>query len=192
MKRILCSLLCAAAVSGAVAQNAATQETEAQKDKRMEWFDHAKLGIFIHYGIYAVPYEQYMAQCDGFTAKNYDPKAWLDLIKESGARYTVLTTKHHDGVALWDTKYSDLSTVKATAAKRDLVTPFVKEVRKHGLKLGLYYSLIDWSHPDYPNFTRTESRYNVTEDPQRWQKFLKFDFDQLDELNKYKPENLKK
>ena len=54
MKRILCSLLCAAAVSGAVAQNAATQETEEQKDKRMEWFDHAKLGIFIHYGIYAV------------------------------------------------------------------------------------------------------------------------------------------
>ena len=120
MKRILCSLLCAAAVSGAVAQNTAVQETEEQKDKRMEWFDHAKLGIFIHYGIYAVngvseswsfhnkylPYEQYMAQCDGFTAKNYDPKAWLDLIKESGARYTVLTTKHHDGVALWDTKYS--------------------------------------------------------------------------------------
>ncbi|WP_278777131.1 alpha-L-fucosidase [Leyella stercorea] len=202
MKRILCSLLCAAAVSGAVAQNTAVQETKEQKDKRMEWFDHAKLGIFIHYGIYAVngvseswsfhnkylPYEQYMAQCDGFTAKNYDPKAWLDLIKESGARYTVLTTKHHDGVALWDTKYSDLNTVKATAAKRDLVTPFVKEVRKHGLKLGLYYSLIDWSHPDYPNFTRTESRYNVTEDPERWQKFLKFDFDQLDELNKYKPD----
>ena len=78
--------------------------------------------------------------------------------------------------------------MKATAAKRDLVTPFVKEVRKHGLKLGLYYSLIDWSHPDYPNFTRTESRYNVTEDPQRWQKFLKFDLDQLDELNKYKPD----
>ena len=54
MKRILCSLLCAAAVSGAVAQNTAVQETEEQKDKRMEWFDHAKLGIFIHYGIYAV------------------------------------------------------------------------------------------------------------------------------------------
>ena len=202
IKRILCSMLCAAAMTGAVAQTAIPGETEEQKDKRMEWFDHAKLGIFIHYGIYAVngvseswsfynsylPYEQYMSQCNGFTAKNYDPKAWLDLIKESGAKYTVLTTKHHDGVALWNTKYSDLNTIKATAAKRDIVTPFIKEVRKHGLKLGLYYSLIDWSHPDYPNFTRTETRYNVKDDPARWQKFLKFDFDQLDELNQYKPD----
>ena len=57
-----------------------------------------------------LPYEQYMSQCSGFTASKYDPKAWLDLIKESGARYTVITTKHHDGVALWDTKYSDLNT----------------------------------------------------------------------------------
>ena len=162
LKQILCSLLCLAATSGAVAQDAVQAETEEQKDKRMEWFDHAKLGIFVHWGIYAVngvseswsfhnkylPYEQYMSQCSGFTASKYDPKAWLDLIKESGARYTVITTKHHDGVALWNTKYSDLNTVKATAAKRDLLTPFVKEVRKHGLKLGLYYSLIDWSHPD--------------------------------------------
>ena len=145
MKRVLSSLLCAAAMTGAMAQTALPKETEEQKDKRMEWFDHAKLGVFIHYGIYAVngvseswsfynkylPYEQYMSQCSGFTAKNFDPKAWLDLIKESGARYTVLTTKHHDGVALWDTKYSDLNTVKSTAAKRDIVTPFVKEVRKH-------------------------------------------------------------
>ena len=81
-------MLCAAAMTGAVAQTAITGETEEQKDKRMEWFDHAKLGVFIHYGIYAVngvseswsfhnkylPYEQYMSQCNGFTAKNYDPR----------------------------------------------------------------------------------------------------------------------
>ena len=111
----------------------------------------------------------------------------MDLIKESGAKYTVITTKHHDGVALWDTKVGDLSTVKSTPAGRDLIAPFVKEVRKQGLHLGFYYSLLDWSHPDYPNKTRTEVRYK--DDPARWAKFNKFNFGQLAELNKtWKPD----
>ncbi len=99
------------------AQDTLQNETVEQKDKRMEWFSQAKLGIFIHWGIYSVrgvseswsffnnylPYDEYMEQEKGFTASKYDPKAWVDLIKESGAKYTVITTKHHDGVALWDT-----------------------------------------------------------------------------------------
>lgn len=178
------------------AQDAQQQETTEQKDKRMEWFSQAKLGIFIHWGIYSVrgvseswsffnnylPYEEYMEQKEGFTASQYDPKAWVDLIKGSGAKYTVITTKHHDGVALWDTKVGDISTVKSTPANRDLIAPFVKEVRKQGLKLGFYYSLLDWSHPDYPNKTRTEVRYK--DDPARWANFNKFNFGQLAELNK--------
>lgn len=98
------------------AQDTLQNETVEQKDKRMEWFSQAKLGIFIHWGIYSVrgvseswsffnnylPYDEYMEQEKGFTASKYDPKAWVDLIKESGAKYTVITTKHHDGVALWD------------------------------------------------------------------------------------------
>lgn len=189
------------ALSPLRAQEIAKQETPEQKDKRMEWFSQAKLGIFIHWGIYAVkgvseswsffnnylPYDEYMNQAGGFTASKYDPKAWVDLIKESGAQYTVITTKHHDGVALWDTKVGDLSTVKSTPAKRDLIAPFVKEVRKPGLHLGFYYSLLDWSHPDYPNKTRTEVRYK--DDPARWAKFNKFNFGQLAELNKtWKPD----
>lgn len=189
------------ALSPLRAQEIAKQETPEQKDKRMEWFSQAKLGIFIHWGIYAVkgvseswsffnnylPYDEYMNQAGGFTASKYDPKAWVDLIKESGAQYTVITTKHHDGVALWDTKVGDLSTVKSTPAKRDLIAPFVKEVRRQGLHLGFYYSLLDWSHPDYPNKTRTEVRYK--DDPARWAKFNKFNFGQLAELNKtWKPD----
>ena len=95
------------------------QEKELPKDERLAWFKDAKLGIFIHWGIYAVngideswsfhngyiSYDDYMKQLDGFTAKNYNPKYWAELIKESGAKYTVITTKHHDGVALWDTKH---------------------------------------------------------------------------------------
>ena len=165
---LLAALSCA--TSPIMGQQKASEMQDEQKEKRMEWFADAKLGIFIHWGIYAVngvseswsffnkylPYEEYMNQKEGFTASKYDPKAWVDLIKESGARYTVITTKHHDGVALWDTKAGNLSTVKSTPAKRDLIEPFVKEVRKHDLKLGFYYSLLDWSHPDYPNKTRTE------------------------------------
>ncbi len=101
------------------AQDTLQNETVEQKDKRMEWFSQAKLGIFIHWGIYSVrgvseswsffnnylPYDEYMEQEKGFTASKYDPKAWVDLIKESGAKYTVITTKHHDGVALWDMEF---------------------------------------------------------------------------------------
>lgn len=183
------------------AQDTPQNETTEQKDRRMEWFSQAKLGIFIHWGIYSVrgvseswsffnnylPYDEYMEQTAGFTASQYDPKAWVDLIKESGANYTVITTKHHDGVALWDTRVGDLSTVKSTPAKRDLIAPFVEEVRKQDLKLGFYYSLLDWSHPDYPNKTRTEVRYK--DDPERWARFNKFNFGQLAELNKtWKPD----
>ena len=172
------------------------QETEAEKSKRMQWFEDAKLGIFIHWGIYSVngideswsffndyiSYDDYMKQLDGFTAKNYKPDEWARLFKESGAKYTVLTTKHHDGVALWDTKCSDLNVVTKTPAGKDLVDPLTKELRKNNIKVGLYYSLLDWSHPDYPNKTREEKRY--TNDSVRWSNFVDFNFCQLEELSK--------
>lgn len=199
-KKIITGLLAFLSVSCAVHAHEKTNG-QMEQDKRMEWFSNAKLGIFIHWGIYAVrgvseswsfynnylPYEEYMEQAKGFTASKYNPKEWVSLIKESGARYTVITTKHHDGVALWDTKVGPLSTVKNTPAGRDLITPFVEEVRKQNLRLGLYYSLLDWSHQDYPNKTKTETRYK--NDPQRWQRFVNFNMAQLKELNTtYKPD----
>jgi len=108
-----------------------------------------------------------MKQLDGFTAAHYDPKAWARLLKESGAKYAVLTAKHHDGVALWDSEYGNLNVADKTPAGKDLIKPFVKELRKNGLKVGLHYSLLDWSNPDYPNFTRTQKRYE--NDSVRWQ-----------------------
>jgi alpha-L-fucosidase len=168
---------------------------------RMQWFKDAKLGIFIHWGIYAVngideswsfyneylPYDEYMKQLDGFNATNYDPGSWAELIEQSGAKYAVLTSKHHDGVALWDTKAGDLSVVKATPAGRDLVGPFCEELRAEGIKVGLYYSLLDWSHPDYPNFTKTQKRY--TEDSVRWARFMEFNMNQIREIStKYNPD----
>ncbi|MBJ6368329.1 alpha-L-fucosidase [Snuella sedimenti] len=180
--------------------NLSAQEQEIPKAERLAWFKDAKLGIFIHWGIYAVngideswsffngyiSHDDYMKQLNGFNAKNYDPNYWASLIKESGAKYTVITTKHHDGVALWDTKQSDLNTVDKAKAKRDLISPFAQAVKNEGLKLGLYYSLLDWSHPDYPNFTRNKKRYS--DDADRWEKFRKFNFGQLKELTRYNPD----
>ena len=166
------------------------------KDDRMKWFADAKLGIFIHWGIYAVngideswafyneliSYDDYMKQLNGFTASAYDPEAWVSLIKGSGARYAVITSKHHDGVALWDTRMSRLNMVDSTPAGRDLLKPFVKSLRHSGLKVGLYYSLLDWSHPDYPNMTKNIKRY--TDDPERWERFMQFNLGQMTELQK--------
>ncbi|HTO94284.1 MAG TPA: alpha-L-fucosidase [Bacteroidota bacterium] len=175
---------------------AAAQEPDSAKERRMEWFADAKLGIFIHWGIYAVngideswsfyngllTYDDYMKQLNGFTASHYDPAAWARLFRESGARYAVLTSKHHDGVALWDTKLSDLSVVKKTPAGRDLIGPFCKALRNEGLHVGLYFSHLDWSHPDYPHFTRNEDRYVREQDTARWNRFLEFHEGQIREI----------
>ncbi|MFM1794578.1 MAG: hypothetical protein RL642_963 [Bacteroidota bacterium] len=170
---------------------------------KMNWFQDAKLGIFIHWGIYAVDgvdeswafynkkmsWEAYMKQLNGFTASRYNPVEWVDLIKASGAKYAVLTTKHHDGVALWDTKQNHYSTVKNTPAKRDLLTPFYEELRKQNIKAGAYFSLIDWSHPDYPAFMKDSMRYTIKEQPQKWQKFRDFYQAQLNEVaDQFKPD----
>lgn len=177
------------------------------------WFPDAKLGIFIHYGIYAVngiseswsffngqvSYDDYMKQLDGFTASKYNPEEWVELFERAGAKYAVLTTKHHDGVALWDTQANDLSVVKKTPAGRDLITPYVNALRKHDLKVGFYFSHLDWSHPDYatvypsrhsveqPGTDRYKNRFAYpepgTDNPEAWERFIKFHRAQLEELS---------
>ena len=127
------------------------------------WFSDAKFGIFIHWGIYSlgntseswpffsgdVAYDDYMAQAKEFTAEHYDPEEWARLFAAAGAKYAVLTTKHHDGFALWFTKENSLNAVESSPAGRDLIGPYCDALRKYGLKVGLYYSHLDWSHPDY-------------------------------------------
>ncbi|MCO5947468.1 alpha-L-fucosidase [Mucilaginibacter flavidus] len=170
---------------------------------KMHWFEDAKLGIFIHAGIYSVngideswsfhnkkiSYADYMKQLKGFTLSKYDPATWADLIKESGARYAVITTKHHDGVAMYDTKQSDLNIVKKTPANRDMVKPFFDELRKRDIKCGAYFSLIDWSNKFYPGFLKDSSRYEVQNDYDRWNTFRMFFQGQITEIaNTLKPD----
>lgn len=164
---------------------------------KMQWFADAKLGIFIHAGIYSVygideswsfhnkkiSHSDYMKQLNGFTLKNYDPAMWANLIKESGARYAVITTKHHDGVAMYDTKMNNLSSVKATPAKKDMIKPFFEELRKRDIKCGAYFSLIDWSNADYPGFLSDSSRYKIENDYERWNRFRQFFQGQIREIS---------
>lgn len=192
LKNLFC-IFSAAIISGSALFS---QESNKAKAERMKWFKDAKLGIFIHWGIYAVNgideswsfyngyilYDDYIKQLNGFNAAKYDPDSWASLIKESGAKYAVLTSKHHDGVALWNSKAGNLNVVRKTPASRDLVAPLCVALRKQGVKVGLYYSLLDWSHPDYPNFTKNEKRY--TDDPARWEKFTAFNHAQISELGK--------
>ena len=183
--------------------NLAFAQLERDSLSKMEWFSEAKLGIFIHWGLYAVngideswsfyngyiSHEDYLKQTAGFGAENYDPKAWAKLIKESGAKYAVITSKHHDGFALWNTQYGGLNAVENSKAKKDLLTPFTKAARKEGLKLGIYYSLPDWSSDLYTHFTNSEKRYLIEDEPNRWAEFQNYYQSQITELSEaYNPD----
>jgi len=198
--RFLITLFYISLFSSSIAQQKTNAASIAPK---MSWFQDAKLGIFIHWGIYAVDgvdeswaffnkkmsWEAYMKQLNGFTASKYNPTDWVNLIKASGAKYAVVTTKHHDGVALWNTNQGHYSTVKNTPAKRDLLTPFYQELKKQNIKAGAYFSLIDWSHPDYPAFMKDSMRYAIKDQPERWQRFRNFYQAQLNEVaDQFKPD----
>lgn len=133
--------------------------------KRSEWYRAARFGMFIHYGAYAsaargetfrnaeaLTDEQYMRYVNAFTADKCDMREWARVARAAGMKYAVLTAKHHEGFCLFDSKYTDYKSTNSPAG-RDIVREFVEAFRAEGLKVGLYYSLIDWHHPDYPHMT---------------------------------------
>lgn len=133
-------------------------------NKRMEWYRDARFGMFIHWGLYSIPArgewlrsteriskEDYMCFFNEFDARDYDPKKWAKAAKDAGMKYVVLTAKHHDGFCLFDSKYTDFKAPN-TKAGRDLIAEYVEAMRDEGLKVGLYFTLIDWHHEDYPHF----------------------------------------
>ncbi|NLE43319.1 MAG: alpha-L-fucosidase [Chloroflexi bacterium] len=125
------------------------------------WFVHDRFGMFVHWGLYALPARHewvrsrelindadYQVYFDHFNPARYDPKEWARLAREAGMRYVVLTSKHHEGFCLWDSDYTDYK-VTRTPYGRDLIAPFVEAFRGEGLRVGFYYSVIDWRHPDF-------------------------------------------
>ena len=130
-------------------------------DRAKEWFRGARLGIFVHWGLYSVhgrdvwamyneeiPLDEYRRLADAFVPRHFDPNEWAALAKDVGARYMVMCSRQHDGYALFDSHASDFTSVKC-AARRDLVGEYVEAVRRAGLRVGLYYSLLDWRYPAY-------------------------------------------
>lgn len=144
---------------------------QLNKDDRMEWWREARFGMFIHWGVYAlpagvwngreignigewimnrakIPVADYRNMAKEFNPVKYDPDAWVRMAKDAGMKYIVITSKHHDGFALFDTKASDWNVVDATAYGKDLLKPLAEACKKHGIKLGFYYSQAqDWVNP---------------------------------------------
>jgi alpha-L-fucosidase len=157
-------------------------ESEEQKEQRMEWWINDRFGIFIHFGLYSLPAEhawyksknfltteQYQKYFDHFNPDLFDPKDWAKTAKETGMKYMVITTKHHDGFCLWDSKYTDYD-VSSTPFKRDIIREVTDAFRAEGIKVGLYYSLIDWHHPEYKTDHKHPQRNDkeyVEKDPLR-------------------------
>ncbi|MGZ9584664.1 alpha-L-fucosidase [Paenibacillus marinisediminis] len=146
--------------------NSSEEESKLIKSKqeRMQWFMQDRFGMFIHWGLYAIPargewvrsterltVEDYEPYFNTFNPDRYDPRAWAKAAKAAGMKYTVMTTKHHDGFCLFDSALTDYKATN-TPAGRDLIREYVDAFRAEGLKIGFYYSIIDWHHPDYPAY----------------------------------------
>jgi len=157
----------------------------------MSWFLHDRFGMFIHWGLYALParhewirnfeqisnedYEKYFRR---FDPDLYNPEAWAEMAAAAGMKYMVITSKHHEGFCLWDSKLTDYKATN-TPAGRDLLRPMLDAFRARGLKVGLYHSLIDWHHPDFliddlhPLRNRPErEKLNNGRDPKRYAAYL--------------------
>ena len=132
----------------------------ASRARRMQWWHAAKFGMFIHWGVYstierhewvmeneAIPIEEYMAHAKLFKPKPDAPRAWAKLAREAGQRYMVMTTKHHEGFCNFNTRHTTYCAPKQGPG-RDLVHEYVEAARAEGMRVGFYYSLMDWHHSD--------------------------------------------
>ncbi len=171
------------------------------------WFDTARFGMFVHWGhssqqgielswplvgaVFALPQsssvavDAYHATAATFDPQAYDPAAWARMAKRCGMQYAVFTAKHHDGYAMFDTKTSDFGVMHSPYGK-DIFRMDADAMRAEGIHVGVYFSLIDWHHPDYPAFTQADVPYRFPvgkpADPERWPKFVDVMFEQVREL----------
>jgi alpha-L-fucosidase len=192
LRRTLAVALALAALGGATGAPLPAQgprETPAQHDARMAWWRDARFGMFIHWGLYAVPagtyhgerigsigewimntahipvaeYEQFARQ---FNPTQFNADDWARAARDAGMKYIIITSKHHDGFALFDSKVSSYDLVDATPYKRDAIRALGQAARRAGLRFGVYYSIMDWHHPDaqganYPDYnTRSKTNPN--------------------------------
>ena len=132
-----------------------------------------------------IPHEDYCHLTEEFTAENYNPREWARLAKKAGMKYAVLTAKHHDGFCLFDTKLTDYNSMNA-ACHKDLVKEFLEAFRAEGIKVGLYFSIIDWRHPDFPHYGDMHhpmrNHPECSNENRDFDRYLEFMFGQIKEL----------
>jgi alpha-L-fucosidase len=160
-----------------------------------DWFFKKRFGLFVHWGLYAIPAwheqilwrgnmsrEEYEKLIYQFNPVAFNPDAWLDLMEEVGMEYIVITTKHHDGFCLWDTKYTDYSVMNTPYAK-DVIGMLAEACHRRGVPLGLYYSIPDWHHRNYPNLGRHHEMFGprAGDEPDQ-EKYLEYVVNQIREL----------
>ncbi|MBN1509076.1 MAG: alpha-L-fucosidase, partial [Sedimentisphaerales bacterium] len=165
------------------ARNDSASRKELTKDERMAWWRDGRFGMFIHWGLYAVPagtyngtrvdgigewimnngkipVQEYEKYADQFDPVGFNADEWVRRARYAGMKYIVITSKHHDGFCLWDSKVTNYDVMGATPFKRDILKELSVACKKHGVKLCFYHSIMDWHHPDaqapfYPNYNDT-------------------------------------
>lgn len=177
-------------------------ESAAEKKERMAWWDEAKFGMFIHWGLYSIPageymgtrtpsknaewimhhlqipiseYEKYALQ---FNPTKYNADEWVSIAKNAGMKYIVLTSKHHDGFCLWNSKYTRYDVMDATPFKRDIIKELSEACKREGIRLCFYHSIMDWHHPDAqainePNYNHRDKDKVNPNFPRYVEKYLK-------------------
>ena len=167
---------------------------------RTRWFLSDRFGMFIHWGLYSIPArgewirsiekisnEDYQQYFDEFNPTDFQPEVWAKTARAAGMKYAVLTAKHHDGFCLFDSKLTDYKSTN-TPAKRDFVKEYVEAFRAEGIKVGLYYSLLDWHHPHYPAYgdrhhpMRDNEAYKEKEPSRNFPEYLDYFHGQVTEL----------
>ena len=203
--RLLAMLACGAFGFSALAQVSTSQDSLPQElrrdyDARMQWWNEARFGLFIHWGLYAVPAGEWGEKTthgewirntahipldvyDGFIPKfnpvKFNADEWVRMAKDAGMKYIVITSKHHDGFCLFDSKQTDFD-VMSTPFKRDILKELAEACRKHGIRMCWYHSIMDWHHPDYlPRRSWETDRPTTGADFDRYVQYMK---NQLREL----------
>lgn len=170
------------------------KETEQEKEKRMAWWREARFGLFIHWGLYAIPagewkgetrhaewilttaqipVKEYEKFAPRFNPVKFDPEKWVKTAKDAGMKYIVITSKHHDGFCLFDSEKTDYDVMDATPFKRDIMKELADECHKQGIKICWYHSIMDWHHPDYLPRRNWETRSDEGADFNRYVEYMK-------------------
>lgn len=200
MKTILFLLLIGLGISNYCHSQAEYQPAD-ENLKNREWFQDAKFGLFIHWGVYStlagggdlgiaewimnnkeIPVKQYEKLPSFFNPISFNPAEWVSMVKKAGMKYITITSKHHDGFAMFDSKISDYNIVERTPYGKDVLKMLKDECDRQGIKLFFYYSQLDWHHPDYFPRGRTGQNYTGRAESGNWNEYISFMNTQLTEL----------